>query len=861
MSATHTLPTNTVNENKKKKSRKPSPSEAARQERQTRRDASRLVALKQEAARKETRAAQKELVRIRQESTRLETRATQLRAALAQNCPSSNNIAFRSRLLQAEEEIRKLNQLHAKVRLRVAKALDDQKIQYTSRSTSPNSAMASSATSRAASPSASAYAVTEELRVEILAEVTKAKAGAYEETTDPGAYNILHNSTPEGVADNFMDLVTEYAEISHQYGNLTDNVKKGISTRTEVRTTASELRDRLSKLLSSMENLTDNLDLLTPILTKTGKGIATDCRIAEESLSTLMTASRLQHATSDMEASDDRTRIQDFFSSYGQDDSVAPADPFRQSLAPSAFPAPPTIPTGTVPKKPPVSQPQRNQSHQQPTREPSPLPGAKARLLPSSVFTQAAAALLNPQFAPDHESTHINEPSFHAPNEHQQATGAGRHAHRFRGPTPPPMFTGHTTFNRAGFPPHYGRQPAGGAPGGGPPPPGPPGGPPGGGGGPPDNNGDEGDDGGSLPDLNRNPFPDRMDPFLPLIIYNVPGEQRFNTKFCKMILANTATPGELKHWLRLFQGYFEDGKGHLCTLSTQYRAVMESVDTTISNHLQPFFDEMMPVMKDRNNMAQACILEQIVAYFEMSFPRHARRTALTALKPRDYPSDSKFILAYWETAKDASYHVDSPYVQEVLVNQAIATLEDESRKEKLRLRYQDGWTLEYVAALLAKWESSTVSIDQQGRLQQGPRRQGQVHAVRSTRGSRGGNRNGRQAENNNATASPSASTPAPTSTRRSSTAPSPATTSPAQTNTGQQSNTQRKCYRCGGQHDHKTCKYIPHQCEKCGTMGHPGYHCKKSARNTGVVAMVQNSVLPSSFADAVQGAPTPRTQV
>ena len=94
---------------------------------------------------------------------------------------------------------------------------------------------------------------------------------------------------------------------------------------------------------------------------------------------------------------------------------------------------------------------------------------------------------------------------------------------------------------------------------------------------------------------------------------------------------------------------------------------------------------MMPVMKDRNNMDQACILEQIVSYFEMSFPRHARRTALTNLKPRDYPSDSKFILAYW---------VDSPYVQEVLVNQAIATLEDKSRKEKLRLRYQDGWTLE-----------------------------------------------------------------------------------------------------------------------------------------------------------------------
>ena len=861
MSATHTLPTNTVHENKKK-SRKPSPAEAARQERHSRRDASRLIALQQEAARKETRAAQKELERIRIESARLETRATQLRAALAQNCPSSNNIAFRSRLIEAEEELRKLKQLHAKVRLRAAKALADQNTQYTSRPASPDSAMATASSSRAPSPGTSVYAATEELRTEILAEVAKAKAEAYEETTEADAYNILHNSTPEVITDNFMTLVKEYTTTTHLYGNLTDSVKKGLATRSEVRTTASELRDRLSQLLSSVGNLTDSLGLLTPLLTKTGKGITADCRLAEESLSTLMTASRIQHATSDMEAQDDRTRIQDFLSSYGVDEGSAPADPFRQSLAPSAFPPPPTPPTtniGTIPKKiPETQQPaQRGQQTQQPqTREPSPLPGANARLLPSSGFSRAAADLLHPRFAPEHESTNINEPSFHAPPDYHDM---GRHAHRFRGPTPPPMFTGHTTFNRPGQNRQYAAGAAGG--GGGGAPPGPPGGPPGGGGGPPNNN-DEGDDGGSLPDINRNPFPDRHNPFLPLIVYNNPGDQRFNTKFGKMVLANTATPGELKHWLRLFQGYFEDGKGHLCTLSTQYRAVMESVDTTISNHLQPFFDEMLPVMKNRDNMDQPCILEQIVAYFEMSFPRHARRTALTALKPRDFPSDSKFILAYWETAKDASYYVDSPYVQEVLVNQAIATLEDESRKEKLRLRYQDGWTLEYVAALLAKWESSTVTIDQQGRLQQGPRRQGQVHAVRSTRGSRNGsNRNSRQSDSGSSTTNTGTSGQTSTSNRRSTATPNAAAASPSQTTTNQASTQQRKCYRCGGQHDHKTCKYIPHQCEKCGTMGHPGYHCKKSARNQGVVAMVQNSVLPSSFADATQGAPTPRTQV
>ena len=64
------------------------------------------------------------------------------------------------------------------------------------------------------------------------------------------------------------------------------------------------------------------------------------------------------------------------------------------------------------------------------------------------------------------------------------------------------------------------------------------------------------------------------DPILPLLVYNLPGENRFNTKFGKLVLANTATPSELKHWLRLFKGYFEDGRGHLCTLSTQYRACL-----------------------------------------------------------------------------------------------------------------------------------------------------------------------------------------------------------------------------------------------------------------------------------------------
>ena len=86
MSSTQTVPPNTVT----KKNRQPSPAETARQERHSRRDTSRLVALERETARKETRAAKRELEKIRQESAKLETHVTQLRAALSKNCPSSN---------------------------------------------------------------------------------------------------------------------------------------------------------------------------------------------------------------------------------------------------------------------------------------------------------------------------------------------------------------------------------------------------------------------------------------------------------------------------------------------------------------------------------------------------------------------------------------------------------------------------------------------------------------------------------------------------------------------------------------------------------------------------------------------------
>ena len=207
-----------------------------------------------------------------------------------------------------------------------------------------------------------------------------------------------------------------------------------------------------------------------------------------------------------------------------------------------------------------------------------------------------------------------------------------------------------------------------------------------------------------------------------------------------------------------------------------------------------------------------------------------------------------------------------PFVQEVLVNQAIAALEDEERREKLRLRYKDGWTLEYVAALLAKWESSQASVDQQGRITYKARRQAPalVSAVQQPRtparpppaaagsaplpAAPSRTPQGRRPRRPRGRPAPSA--PAASTAPRQSSGPSPSMPAPP-----------KPCYRCGGAHPNAQCPYISHTCEKCNIPGHPGFHCQRCIRNSGIAAAVQQSVLPSSFADTVQGAPTPRTQV
>ena len=99
MSTTRTVTSNT---------KTTSTADRERQDRLSRRDASRVIALAKEAARKETRNARNELVRLQRESLELETYIAQLRAALSKNCPSSDNAKFQAKLIRAEDRQRTL---------------------------------------------------------------------------------------------------------------------------------------------------------------------------------------------------------------------------------------------------------------------------------------------------------------------------------------------------------------------------------------------------------------------------------------------------------------------------------------------------------------------------------------------------------------------------------------------------------------------------------------------------------------------------------------------------------------------------------------------------------------------------------
>ena len=172
MSSTRTVPP-------KVKSSTTSRQTQERIDRHSRRNAFRAVVLAKEAARKEEKLARSDLARLQRESLSLETHIAQLRAAIAQNCPSSDNLRFQARLLQAEDRQRDL-----------ALQADSARSRAFSRSTHhPSSTMPPKKPDLVKAEDA--------LRASLLKELQALKESATEENTDADAWNVIDNSTPE----------------------------------------------------------------------------------------------------------------------------------------------------------------------------------------------------------------------------------------------------------------------------------------------------------------------------------------------------------------------------------------------------------------------------------------------------------------------------------------------------------------------------------------------------------------------------------------------------------------------------------------------------------------------------------------
>ena len=107
MSSTRTVPPKTTSRQTQE-----------RIDRHSRRNAFRAVVLAREAARKEEKLARSDLARLQRESLSLETRIAQLKAAIAKDCPSSDNRQFQTRLLEAEYRQRDLALLSEAARSR-----------------------------------------------------------------------------------------------------------------------------------------------------------------------------------------------------------------------------------------------------------------------------------------------------------------------------------------------------------------------------------------------------------------------------------------------------------------------------------------------------------------------------------------------------------------------------------------------------------------------------------------------------------------------------------------------------------------------------------------------------------------------
>ena len=172
-------------------------------------------------------------------------------AAIAQDCPSSDNRRFQTRLLEAEHRQRDLALLAESARSRAF-----------SRSTnSPSLTM----------PPKKSDLVTakEALRASLLKELQALKESATAENTDADAWNVIDNSTPEEITNTLMGHLDRYEVITQEYSKFTNDVAKGNKSRSEARSSASELRDKMQTIKDLLSNLNDSLGGVAPVVKET----------------------------------------------------------------------------------------------------------------------------------------------------------------------------------------------------------------------------------------------------------------------------------------------------------------------------------------------------------------------------------------------------------------------------------------------------------------------------------------------------------------------------------------------------------------------------------------------------------------
>ena len=434
MSSTRTVPPKT-------KSSTTSRQTQDRIDRHSRRNAFRAVALAKEAARKEEKLARSDLARLQRESLSLETRIAQLKAAISQNCPSSDNLQFQTRLLQAEDRQRDL-----------ALQTDSARSRAFPRSTHPSTTMP---------PKQSDLVKAEDaLRTGLLKEFQALKESATAENTDADAWNVINNTTPEELTSTILGHLDRYETLTQDYAAFTHDITEGKVSRREARSSASELRDRMQTIKELLSNLNDSLGGVAPVLADTCADVLSDLQLGDETLQKVATASRLDEPQSIREEEDSRDILSSALSTLSTGAAAVTSTPsaggfFRESLAPGSSGLPVTWPqpAPVTPAPAPRAQPKPVAS----------LPGLPTKPQPSSIYTQAGDALSNPRFAPD--------------------TSFSANWNRMSAPfNPPRMYPGHAPAGGGGT-----------AMGGGGRPPNPPGG--GGGGGGDPGGSDPGDDG------------------------------------------------------------------------------------------------------------------------------------------------------------------------------------------------------------------------------------------------------------------------------------------------------------------------------------------------------------------------------